>query len=269
MKVIDCFQIGRTGNAMFRYLAGTLLCIVFKCERASLTAIRRQFAIVDDQLFARTIQQIENGSRIDLPDLPLLLIGFYQHNRIYDQYRPQILAYIKTHPNDVLESDNDQFCWSSDLITDYGEIRRYDTVLHLRLEDFIGNGNAIHPESIAKVVRSIRSDAPICVVVKKPATQLEHKYISYLERCAPLVIESNDVLTDYHIMRHARVLICSLSTLSWMAGLMSETITTVYFPNYPIIADQTFKVTNSRHEMIYYDYQTCNHATLDAFLARN
>jgi FkbM family methyltransferase len=66
-------------------------------------------------------------------------------------------------------------------------------------------------------------------------------------------------------MKNAKTLICSLSTISWVASFLSDTIETVYFPNHK---------NRARHETfckpientIYYDYKICSKIELENFL---
>jgi len=145
-----------------------------------------------------------------------------------------------------------------------GIIRTYDVVVHLRLEDFINIGTVIHPRSIKQLLENIGAPC-YCFVINSPNTELELMYIEYLRKYFDTIIESNDVLTDYHIMKNTKTLICSASTLSWTAAFFSETVQRVYMPNYPTKhAHETFRkpITNT----IAYEYKTCSKTELTEFL---
>jgi hypothetical protein len=140
----------------------------------------------------------------------------------------------------------------------------YDTVVHLRLEDFIDNGSAIHPDSIRQLLESVGA-VSYCIVINTPNTELELCYIEYLRSRFNIIIESNNVLTDYHIMRNAKTLICSCSTISWAAAFFSETVQRVYMPNYPDRRPhETFR--KPIENTILYEYKTCSKYELEAFL---
>jgi uncharacterized Fe-S radical SAM superfamily protein PflX len=101
--------------------------------------------------------------------------------------------------------------------------------------------------------------------MNKASNELEYKYINYLKQFIELSIESNDIITDYHIMQNAKILICSKSTLSWAAALLSTSVTTVYMPNYPAnYIHETFRTPIEN--TIPYDYKTCNKEELELFL---
>ena len=81
-----------------------------------------------------------------------------------------------------------------------------------------------------------------------------------------LIFESNDSVTDFKIMNNAKILICSLSTLCWMAGFLSKKIEKVYFPKnrFPGWHNQSFTtITNNTQT---YDNVLCNEKELDIFL---
>jgi GR25 family glycosyltransferase involved in LPS biosynthesis len=55
----------------------------------------------------------------------------------------------------------------------------------------------------------------------------------FKENSIPIpVIESNDMLTDYNIMKQAKTVISSMSTLCWAAAYFSKSLERIYMPNY-------------------------------------
>jgi hypothetical protein len=212
-------------------------------------------------------------------DLIYGFIGYFQHDNIYLKYKQQIIEYIRKHPNDTLTTDGktptrQDFAYDTEyykaislLEHPAGIIRSYDTVVHLRLEDFIENGSVIHPFYIKQLLESIGAPS-YCIVMNTPNTELELAYIEYLRKFFTVIIESNDIITDYHIMKNAKTLICSCSTVSWAAAFFSEKVQQVYMPNYPAKRPhETFRkpIDNT----IQYDYKTCSKAELDYFLKNN
>ena len=71
-----------------------------------------------------------------------------------------------------------------------------------------------------------------CIVCQKPESEFEINYINTLLNKYNCVLEYNDTLTDFHIMRNAKVLVCSNSTLSWMAVYFSNSIETCFMPDH-------------------------------------
>ena len=76
----------------------------------------------------------------------------------------------------------------------------------------------------------------------KISHNIEQQYIDFFKKYYDITVESNDVLDDYTIMKNAKTLVCSMSTLSWCAALFSNNPQTVYFPEYKIYRiHKTFK----------------------------
>ena len=65
-------------------------------------------------------------------------------------------------------------------------------------------------------------------------------------------------MTDFTIMRNAKTLVCSCSTLSWAASFLSETVEKVYMPNYnnPGRIHETYK--QPIQNTILYDFENCS-----------
>jgi hypothetical protein len=146
----------------------------------------------------------------------------------------------------------------------------YEIVFHLRLEDFITLSHVMNPESLSKILDNYK-DKQICFVVNKITTKLEEKYIDFFMKRYDIVLESNDVITDYHIMKNAKILCCSCSTLSWIAAFFSVTVELVYFPNY----EYSHGNEDRYHERfkkpientVLYDFDKCSPETLETILS--
>ena len=71
------------------------------------------------------------------------------------------------------------------------------------------------------------------------------KCINWFEtKNIPIHIESNELLIDFNIMKQTKILVCSMSTLSWMAAYFSKILEKCYMPNYILYGErknQTFK----------------------------
>ena len=98
MKVCDR-ELCRLGNAIFRYIASTLFCIIYKAER--IDSIEFEYSentqVITDDFFLlwynRLIKQ-------ELTDIPLnhtyFFDGYYQHDQIYKTYKKEIIQWIHT-----------------------------------------------------------------------------------------------------------------------------------------------------------------------------
>ena len=270
---------GRLGNSIFRLFANIIFCIVYNTN-AHITndIIINPDIIICDKLFANIINIIINnhihGCSTELPNLSLynrnncivLFNGYYQHDTIYKIYKRQIIDYIINHPELILKTDRNEKYRAFDLIN-FKPDRIYNIVVHFRLEDFIHNGLVMNPYSVKQILDRIIIEFPnetLCFVVNICKTELEQKYMDFFIKCFKNVkIESNDVITDFAIMKNAKVLVCSCSTLSWVASFLSDTVVKVYMPNYnnpDRIIHETFK--NPIDNTILYDFESCTQKTL-------
>jgi hypothetical protein len=176
-------------------------------------------------------------------------------------FKNNIINFIKNHPEIILVTDHNENYKASHLVS-FNITKQYNIVVHLRLEDFIEISHVINPKSIKNILLEIRNEYPdeeICLVLNNPKTDIERKYIGYLIKdLNNIKIETNDVITDFTIMRKSKILVCSCSTLSWAASFLSETVEKVYMPNYnnPDRIHETFKqpILNT----ILYDFEKCS-----------
>lgn len=277
MKVYDC-KLGRLGNAIFRYFASTMFCIIYNAERIY-DQNNYSMTFCSDDSFINWSNDVLNNIVHDInKESAIMFYGFYQHDKIFIKYKKEIINWIITHPSELLYTDGndgsityfnyDQVSYKSlNLIVNPYAVKNYDVVVHLRLEDFINNNDVIHPNSIKQVLDQL-NEKNICFVVNKPKTNLENKYIDYFKQFYNITIESNSVIEDYHIMKNAKTLICSCSTLSWVAAFLSDRVKLVYFPDYNNNrTHETFK--RPIENTILYSFTKCGKDDLELFLNSN
>ena len=265
MSVYD-HPCGRLGNAMFRYLASSIFAIVYKLERNTYGNSN-----INEVYFNEWKNQILNN---EIPQINLnenyTFNAFCQHDDIIKKYKIQLIEYINNNPNHELITQsnmydhelyryNTQKYKSLDILTNHTQINKYDVVVHLRLEDFIHYNLVMNPICLLNILDNYKQHK-ICIVVNKIQTEIEQKYINYFKNRYDIILESNDVITDYHIMKNAKILICSCSTLSWVAALFTETAEKVYIPNINS-SHQTFK--NPHENTIVYNYTKCSKEELN------
>ncbi len=161
--------------------------------------------------------------------------GFYQTD-IYKLFRTELNKFCREHPTDSVycDSNHDIRYYMNKLLDDSPNNKKYDVVVHIRLEDYVTSGEKliIHPDSICAVLEKINSNQ-ICFLSNKITTEFERKYMEYLNfKCKDkynIIFESNDIVTDFKIMNHAKIMVCSLSTLCWCAGFLSKDIEKYFF----------------------------------------
>jgi hypothetical protein len=276
--IITNHNKGRLGNSIFRFFANIIFCIVYDINSKIINDnIQYQSnIIIDDTYFINFANNILNKKLIRNIDKNSVLYfdGYYQHDKIYTLFKPQIIEFIKNHPEIILTTDNHEKYKTIDLVNfDIISNKKYNIVIHLRLEDFIEISHVINPISIKKIIDSLVSEYPnetFCFVLNTPKTEIERKYINYLtENLSNYTIESNDVITDFTIMRNAKILVCSCSTLSWAASFLSNVVEKVYIPNYNNHdrIHETFKYPISN--TVLYDFEKCSKEKLLEILNNN
>lgn len=247
---------GRLGNAIYRYMACSIFSIKYNLNyntSINRNTISGNYNIIDitDTLFNKFIDLDSNNKSLLLDnnrDIYYKFSGYYQHDLIYTKWKQQLIEYIHHHKyrHYVLtdginagDGRHEQFYLKDIIDTPIGFNKFYDFVLHIRLGDKVNYGITLSLEAIKSLVKNITIPLNSCIVVNKPKTSNEIDFIedlkSYikLNNNVDIKVESNDILTDFHIMKNAKVLACSVSTLSWCAAYFSTSITKCYFPDYP------------------------------------
>ena len=276
MKVLSALPLGRLGNVIFRYLAMVVFSVIHGAQIIDPNAETPTVVISDESFLSLMDLYLADMTTDVNKDYTYGFIGYFQHDMIYIKYKQQIVDYICQHPNDCLMTDgktalrtdfayDTQYYKAIELLEHpTGDFSVYDVVVHLRMEDFIDNGSVIHPSSVLDVLKTINEDS-YCIVVNNPKTELEMNYIEYLKRHYSITIVSNDVITDFHTMKHAKTLVCSRSTLSWAAAFFSTTVQQVYMPNYSATnVHETFR--KPIENTIAYNYRSCSKYELQDFL---
>lgn len=120
--------------------------------------------------------------------------------------------------------------------------KKYDIVFHIRLGDHIDIYQCIHPRYLRDIIDSFDlQDKKACIVVDKVKTELENEYVRFIN-VKKIPIESNDPVKDFLLMKNAKVLVCSFSTLSWCAAILSTTLEELFVPDYSIFDHRTFLI---------------------------
>jgi hypothetical protein len=260
---------GRLGNSIFRLFANIIFCIIYDINSKIVNNSNcRPNIVINDKSFINFSNNIINKRLIKNinKNSTLLFDGYFQHDTIYILFKPQIINFIKNHPEIILTTDRNEKYKAIDLVNINISNKKYNIVVHLRLEDFIEISHVMNPLSVKKIIDNLVSEYPnetICFVLNSPKTEIENKYINFLTKnLSNYKIESNDVITDFTIMRNAKTLICSCSTLSWAASFLSETVEKVYMPNYnnPDRIHETFKQPISN--TVLYDFEKCSREKL-------
>jgi hypothetical protein len=268
MKVFDVCSC-RLGNALFRYMASSLFCIIYNGDRTYNESECN--SVISEDYFKHWCNNIMNSNTIleINKNLVYKFPDFYQTD-IYKLYKYQLIEWFDNHKEDTVFGENTSVKYKiGDLLDDLDENKKYDIVIHLRLEDFLETDARliIHPESICNIINELNSSS-MCIVCNKPKTEIEKIYIDYIKnknKNKNIIFESNDVITDFKIIKSANILICGISTMAWVAGFLSKQLKLVYFPKnkYPGWVNQTFSTIIEN--TVFYDNELCNKNDLEFF----
>jgi hypothetical protein len=251
---INFIICGRLGNAIFRYLACSIMCINYDGIYSINNDNNNDNNCCNELLFNNIKNHLLENKLLTIKNKSINMSGFYQHDLIYIKYKTQIFDFINNNESHYILTDginagdgnNEKFFMKDIINTPKIFNKIYKNVLHIRLEDFVGNNLYIPKEIIIELFNKNILHDSLCIVCKKPSTEFELDYINYVknnleEKNIKIIIENNDVLTDYYIMKEAEILICSKSTLSWCAAFFSDKIQKCYMPEYTISENQTCK----------------------------
>tara|TARA_B100000902_G_scaffold391200_1_gene441467 strand:+ start:3787 stop:4635 length:849 start_codon:yes stop_codon:yes gene_type:complete len=244
---------GRLGNAIFRYLGCTIFAIKYNLKYSPI-GIRSFGVSITDDIFNQFIKFDKLNKYPPLYDniTNYKFDGYYQHDDIYKKYKTEITEYINKYKNEhyvITDGINagdgkyEKFYLKDIVNTPENFNKYYDFVLHIRLGDRVNNdlhsGTTLSIKGIKNLVKKISIPSNSCIVVNTPKSKYEKKflsevieYINYTNKIE-IKVESNDVITDFHIMKNSKTLVCSISTLSWCAAYFSKKIQKCYMPDYP------------------------------------
>jgi GR25 family glycosyltransferase involved in LPS biosynthesis len=170
------------------------------------------------------------------------LHGYFQYDHIYLQNKSYILEFVEQNKNvHQIRTDDETYLTKhviDDIILDSSKI--YENVIHIRLGDFNGRPDFIEIEYLLRLFNNIKDIFynKTAIVIETPTSDVDIEYLNmvlewFKENNIPVpVIESNDMLTDYNIMKQAKIIVSSMSTLCWTAAYFSKSLEKIYMPNY-------------------------------------
>jgi GR25 family glycosyltransferase involved in LPS biosynthesis len=170
------------------------------------------------------------------------LHGYFQYDHIYLQNKSYILEFVEQNKNvHQIRTDDETYLTKhiiDDMILDSSKI--YENVIHIRLGDFNGRPDFIEIEYLLRLFNNIKDIFynKTAIVIETPKSDADIEYLNtviewFKENNIPVpVIESNDMLTDYNIMKQAKIIVSSMSTLCWTAAYFSKSLEKIYMPNY-------------------------------------
>jgi len=270
MSKIYFIPSGRLGNAIFRYFG----CVMLMKENPTLQYSLLTNALTDT--LTDTAINVNDSNYYEILSNPITndikMHGYCQYDKIYLQNKRYILDFIELHKNEhLIQTDRGEVILMQNIIDDIplDSSKIYDTVIHIRLDDFNGRPDFIEFEYMEKVFEMAYKNNDFAnktaIVMERPSTQQD---MLYLQKCLqwfhykniPVpTIESNSLLIDFNIMKQSKIIISSMSTLCWCAAFLSKTLTKCYMPNYNFFEDEERKNTTFKRPIentILYDVKT-------------
>ena len=259
---IICSPSGRFGNAIFRYL----MCVKLMLKYKNLKYLPNQnnninnYIIINEQ---NVFDYLNNNIEINNN---LLIEGYFQFD-IYLDDKENILDFINKYKNEhqIDTSYANKLFYmnqiTDDIILDKSKI--YDIVIHIRLGDFNSDLNRIEYEYIEKLFEKIDfTNKRIAIVTEPLYIDVDKIYLQNMinwfnKNGIEINIETNDLITDFNIMKQAKELVCCMSTFDWVAAFFSSKLEKCYMPNYNFdlkIRNQTFK--HPIKNVIFYDVKS-------------
>jgi len=172
---------GRLGNAIYRYIAASLFCIVYNYKYVINESQNTNLTDTDFyNIFILKNKKYYNNECINM-------VGFYQHDTIYQEFKNSIIDFINKNPSHYIETDGvkagdgnkERFMMKDILNTPTNFNKKYKYVLHLRLEDRVINWY-IPKERIVDLLTNIELGDTLCIVFNKIETEFEISYINYI-----------------------------------------------------------------------------------------
>jgi hypothetical protein len=243
---------GRFGNCMFRYLASRLFIILYKLEIVEDTQ-EPTLLLTDNKFNLWKEWLLDHEVLLPFNDINTIIFNnFYHDALIYRKYKNEILEYMKNNNEEYLLTEYNEIYYIKDLLLEPPNLEYYNIAVHLRIEDYLKIGLAIHPSSYDNILKDYAE--PILFIHKKEEDKYDIKYINYFKKKYPnSIFFCGNVIDCYNIMRTSKILVCSNSTMSWVAALLSITLEKVYVPkniNKEIHESFEYPIDNT----ILYDY---------------
>lgn len=218
---------GRFGNNLFQYIAMKVVQNEISkndtfIEYAYNTPLENAFVITDENFFSvlEDISLLTNEN--------VYLDGYFQFDTHIIKNKGYINAVINTY-NSELINDNIKVSYLAKQLRDnMYEFNPDEYILHLRLDDFIGDRIVMKPDMYIDVISSLPAGHLIIVVDKLKYTwELEyvrmiHEYATKVKGFSVSISSDDDMFKDFCKLYYSQNLISSNSTFSYLAGLLGK-----------------------------------------------
>jgi hypothetical protein len=215
MIQVYLYPSGRAGNAMFRWFAFMELDRRFGCVITNQPLQPENSWRITDETF---LEFLANPPE-DFPTR-IILDGFFQH----DYWSSELAHHIQSCQSfPILHLDTGSTTPLSDWMIDQSDAHP-EVVVHIRLDDFRGRAedwiDAERMIHFLEMFIGIHSKATL--ICEQPKTMLDWDYLTTCIQKTGFSWSPQSAMVDFESMRHAKVLVCSMSTLSWAAAMVAD-----------------------------------------------
>ncbi len=217
---------GRFGNNLFQYIAMKVIQNEISkkdtfIEYVYNTTLENAFIVTDDNFFT----VLEDVS--PLINKNVYLDGYFQFDTHIIKNKSYINAAINTYNNENINDNIKVSYFANQLTKNQYEFTSNEYILHLRLDDFIGDRVVMKPDMYIDVISSLKSVSQLIIVVDKLKYTWELEYVRMIYEYTTKVKGFNvsvssddDMFKDFCKLYYATNLISSNSTFSYLAGLL-------------------------------------------------
>lgn len=227
MRTVYFFIQGQFGNNIFQYFAGEIIRKIYGYDEVKPTfTLNLEFNnVIDDVKFKQIITKYMNGEKVELDGRrDILLLGYFQRSEIFKFERNFVRSLFRAENMNHI-SNRIQIGNIVKYKTNHTEQpKENDLVLHLRCGDFWDHNKnrsqIYHPDMLKRIIQTIKYDT--LYIVHTPADfEWEKEYYKQFEEFNPVWIHGN-LGDDFDFLLHAKKIITSASTMSWMAAYLGN-----------------------------------------------
>jgi len=218
---------GRFGNNLFQYIAMKVIQNELSKNTSFVqyvynTPLKNAFIVTDENFF-NILEDIS-----PLLNKNVYLDGYFQFDKHIIKHKSYINAAINTYNLEKI-NDNVTVSYLAEKLKNHKISFNFhnEYVLHLRLDDFIGDKIVMKPDMYIDVISSLKNVSHLIIVVDKVKYPWELEYIRFIYEYASNVKKvkvtistADDMFADFCKLYYATNLISSNSTFSYLAGLL-------------------------------------------------
>ncbi len=222
MKTVYFEVKGRFGNNLFQYFAAEIIKKNYEYDEIKIyTKNNENLIIINDEYFKQITNEYIKGNLFKIDNSKnILLDGYFQRSEYFFNFRDFILNLFNDKNNSYI-NDKFKICDIVNHKISHNILpKENDLVVHIRLDDFIGDLQIFEPEEIINIIKNIKYEK-LYIVCDKLRYFWEYNYMSNFNSLNPIFI-SYSMLDDFHFIMRAKKILTSASTFAWLAAYFSS-----------------------------------------------